>query len=666
MPRVRALRRPLPLPQDAPAPDSAPIAAIRRFLPYLWPENDPALRKRAVIALVLLVAQKCVAVVIPLLFGAAVDLVSEGEFTILALFAVLGWYAIARLLQQVFDELKHFVFARVAQRAIRNLALKTFRHMHALSLAFHLDRQTGGLSRVIERGAKSVEMLLTMAVFHILPTLLEMLLVCGILWALFDWRYAAAALVTVGGYAAYTVAVTEWRIKFRRRMNESDQRAMSHAVDSLLNFETVKYFNAEGEESRRYDSAMREYEDAAVKNRTSLSLLNIGQGVIIAAGLIVMMMMAGADVLYNGRTPGDFVVVNSYLIHLYLPLNFLGSVYREIRQALTDMEKMFEMLDAPADENPPNARPLKVRSGETEFRGVRFGYGRGEVLSGASFHVPGGKKIAVVGPSGAGKSTVARLLFRFYNPQGGAIFIDGQNLAECDAASVRAAIGVVPQEPVLFNDTIRRNIAYAKPDATDGEIERAAKAAAIHNFVSALPEGYETTVGERGLKLSGGEKQRVAIARVILKNPPLFVFDEATSALDTRTEREIQRALNDISRGRTTIVVAHRLSTVVDADEIAVLSGGTVAERGTHRQLLAQNGIYAAMWERQKRGEDGDAVSESESGLVSDSDSESESVSGLESESASDSVSVSVSDSVSESESGSVSDLESGLDRKGG
>ena len=606
MPRIHARRRPPALPQDAPAPDSAPLEAIRRFLPYLWPKDDADLRRRAVISLAFLVSQKGVAVIIPLLFGAAVDLVSGGKFTILALFAVLGWYALARLLQQVFDELKHFVFARVAQRAIRKLALRTFRHMHALPLAFHLDRQTGGLSRVIERGAKSVEMLLTMAVFHILPTLLEMVLVCGILWALFDWRYAAAALITVGGYAAYTVAVTEWRIKFRRRMNESDQQAMSHAVDSLLNFETVKYFNAEDEEARRYDAAMREYEDAAVKNRTSLSLLNIGQGVIIAVGLIVMMMTAGADVLNAGRSTGDFVVVNSYLIHLYLPLNFLGSVYREIRQAVTDMEKMFDMLDAPADENTSGSHPLNVRTGETEFRDVHFGYGRGDILRGASFHVAGGKKIAVVGASGAGKTTVARLLFRFYRPERGAILMDGQDLSECDAKSVRAAIGVVPQEPVLFNDTIRRNIAYAKPGATDSEIERAAKAAAIHNFISGLPEGYETVVGERGLKLSGGEKQRVAIARVILKDPAVFIFDEATSALDTRTEREIQQALNEISRGRTTIVVAHRLSTIVDADEIAVLSDGRVAERGTHRELLGKNGIYAAMWERQKRGEESD------------------------------------------------------------
>ena len=606
MARTRARALNFPFPQDAPAPDSAPLEAIRRFLPYLWPADDPGLRRRAVIAFALLVAQKIVAVTIPLLFGRAVDVVSGGEFTILALFAVLGWYAVARLLQQVFDELKHFVFARVAQRAIRNLALRTFRHMHQLSLAFHLDRQTGGLSRVIERGTKSVEMLLTMAIFHILPTLLEMVMVCGILWVVFDWRYAAAALVTVGGYAAYTVAVTEWRIKFRRRMNESDQRAMSHAVDSLLNFETVKYFNAEEEEARRYDSAMREYEDAAVKNRTSLSLLNIGQGVIIALGLIVMMMMAGADVLHKGRTAGDFVVVNSYLIHLYLPLNFLGSVYREIRQALIDREKMFVMLDAPADRNASGARPLRAGPGAVEFRDVHFGYGRGSVLRGASFRVAGGKKIAVVGPSGAGKSTVARLLFRFYRPERGAIFIDGQDLSECEASSIRSAIGVVPQEPVLFNDTIRRNIAYAKPGASDLEVERAAKAAAIHDFVAGLPEGYDTVVGERGLKLSGGEKQRVAIARAILKDPELFVFDEATSALDTRTEREIQQALNDISRGRTTIVVAHRLSTIVDADEIAVLSGGQIAERGSHRELLAMRGIYAAMWERQKRGEDGD------------------------------------------------------------
>ena len=566
----------------------------------MWPADNPDLRRRAATAMALLVLQQFAAAAIPPLLGRAVDLVGGGGFTAASLAAAIGAFVAARLLQNGFDELKHFFFARVAQRALRAAALKTFRHLHSLSLRFHLDRQTGGLSRVIERGVKSIELLLSMAVFHIIPTLIQIALVSGALWFLFGWRYALISAAAVAVYVVFTVKITEWRLQFRRRMNAADQRAHTRAVDSLLNYETVKYFNAENEEAERYDSALNGYEDAAVKNRTSLSLLNIGQGAVIAAGLFAVLMLAGLDASAERRTAGDFVVVYSYVVHLYLPLNFLGSVYREIRQALTDMDAMFSLLDEKTEvRDSPDARPLHLKGGEIEFRDVGFSYGRGEVLRGVSFVVRAGQKTAIVGASGGGKSTVARLLFRFYDPQRGAIFIDGQNIRECTQESVRAAVGVVPQDAVLFNDTLRRNIGYGVFGADDGAIEGAAEQAALSGFIAALPEKYETRVGERGLKLSGGEKQRVAIARAILKNPAIYIFDEATSALDSKTESEIQKAMNAAAKTGTAVVIAHRLSTIVDADEILVLADGKIAERGGHADLLAKNGVYAALWRRQ-------------------------------------------------------------------
>ncbi|MBE8158035.1 MAG: ABC transporter ATP-binding protein/permease, partial [Betaproteobacteria bacterium] len=548
------------MPVDSAESNYAPLERsaakiLADFWPYLWPAENAGLRRRAAVALVLLIAQQLAAVSIPPLLGRAVDLVGGGGFTAAALAVAVGGFVAARLLQSCFDELKHFFFARVAQRAIRAVALKTFRHLHALSLRFHLNRQTGGLSRVIERGVKSIELLLSMAAFHIIPTLIQIALVSGALWFLFGWRYAAVSAAAIIVYVFFTVKITEWRLQFRRRMNAADQRAHTRAIDSLLNYETVKYFNAENEEAARYDDSLVRYEDAAVKNRTSLSLLNMGQGAIIAAGLFAVMMLAGLDAAAERRTAGDFVVVYSYVVHLYLPLNFLGSVYREIRQALTDMDDMFSLLGEKEEvRDAPAAPPLQVRGGEVEFRNVRFGYGRGEILRGVSFTVRAGQKTAVVGESGGGKSTIARLLFRFYDPQEGEILMDGQNIREYSQESVRAAIGVVPQDAVLFNDTLGRNIGYGSLDADEKDIARAAQQAALSGFINTLPQKYETRVGERGLKLSGGEKQRVAIARAILKNPAVYIFDEATSALDSKTETEIQSAMNAAARARTALV----------------------------------------------------------------------------------------------------------------
>ena len=578
--------------------------AFTDFWPYLWPPHNADLRRRVVIACALLVLQQFAAVAIAPLLGVAVDLVGGGGFTPWVLAAAISGFILARLLQNIFDELKSYVFARVAQRAIRSLAMQTFHHLHSLSLRFHLDRQTGGLSRIIERGVKSIELLLIFLTFNILPTALGIILVCGALWWKFDWRYAAVSFVTIVGYAVYTIWVTEWRLQFRRRMNAADEHANTRAVDSLLNYETVKYFNAEKEEARRYEQAMRNYEEAAVKSRTSLSLLNIGQGVLIAVGLYVVMMLAGLSVADGKHSAGDFVVVYSYILQLYLPLNFLGSVYREIRQAATDMNKMFVLLGEKRDvQDLADAPALITRRGQVEFRDVHFGYGRGDILRGISFVAESGKKTAIVGPSGAGKSTIARLLFRFYDPQKGSILFDEQDLSQCQQDSVRTAIGVVPQDAVLFNDTLRHNIGYGTFDASFADIQRAARLAAIEQFIASLPDGYDTVVGERGLKLSGGEKQRVAIARAILKNPIVYIFDEATSALDSRTEADIQRAMNNISRARTTLVIAHRLSTIADAEQILVLSSGRIEERGRHEELLAKNGLYAAMWRRQHEEE---------------------------------------------------------------
>ncbi|HKF63232.1 MAG TPA: ABC transporter ATP-binding protein/permease [Dongiaceae bacterium] len=578
-------------------------AAVRTLLPLLWPKGEPAMRVRVAVAILCLLLAKGANILVPMLFKHLVDALSPKVATAIALpLGLLLAYGLARVMTQVFSELRDGIFARVAQRAIRKVALQTFRHLHALSLRFHLDRQTGGLSRVIERGAKGIEFLLTFLLFNVLPTLLEIALVCGILWRLYDWRYAAVTFATIAGYIWFTFALTEWRIKYRRRMNDADQEANTKAIDSLLNYETVKYFGNEEHEARRYDVALRKYETAAVRTRVSLSWLNIGQNFIIAAGVTLLMSMSALAVVAHRATVGDFVLVNAYLIQLYLPLNFLGTVYREIRQALIDMEAMFNLLGVDIEvADRPGAPDLAVTGGRIEFRHVAFGYDpRRPILKDLSFIVEPGKTLAIVGPSGAGKSTVSRLLFRFYDPTGGEILIDGQNIAEVTQASLRAALGVVPQDTVLFNDSLEYNIAYGRPSASEAEVREAARLARLSDLVTRLPDGFATRVGERGLKLSGGEKQRVAIARAILKNPAIMLFDEATSALDSHTEREIQASLAEVSLDRTTLVIAHRLSTVIDADEILVLDEGRAVERGRHGELLARGGRYAAMWARQQ------------------------------------------------------------------
>ncbi|MDA9975534.1 ABC transporter ATP-binding protein/permease [Alphaproteobacteria bacterium] len=586
---------------------------IRTLLPYLWPRGEWTIRARVVIALVCLVIAKLATVMVPVLYKEAVDVISaEGAFVVTALVGILVGYGISRVAQQGFAELRDFFFARVGQRAIRAVGLKTFRHLHSLSLRFHLDRQTGGLSRAIERGVKGIEFLLTFMLFNIVPTLLEIAMVCGILWAVFDIWYAIVTLVTVSIYIAFTFSVTEWRMKFRRQMNEMDSKANTRAIDSLINYETVKYFGNEEHEANRFDSSLRRYEDAAVRSKTTLALVNIGQGFIIAAGLTTVMTMAGYDIQSGIMTVGGFVMVNTYLMQLFQPLNFLGFVYREIKQSLTDMEAMFRLTDEQREVIDAESAPDLVANGGTvSFREVKFGYGPDrEILKGLSFEVPAGKTVAIVGPSGAGKSTISRLLFRFYDVTSGAIEIDGQDIRSITQASLRKSIGIVPQDTVLFNDSVYYNIAYGRPDASPGEIEEAAKLASIHDFVMSLPDGYNTSVGERGLKLSGGEKQRVAIARTILKRPAIFLFDEATSALDSHTEKAIQRSLAAVSADRTTLTIAHRLSTIVDADEIIVLRDGAIAERGRHHDLLDRAGIYAGMWREQQKTARGPAEDE--------------------------------------------------------
>jgi len=586
--------------------------ALASLAPHLWPASNPAIRVRVVGALALLTAAKLATVYVPLLFKRMVDLFSDPQNLPVALpLGMIAAYGVLRIAAIAFSELRDAVFARVAQRAIRTVALRTFRHLHSLSLSFHLERQTGGLSRAIERGTNGIDTLLTFMLFNIVPTLIEITLVCGILWAFFSYTYALVTLVCVVLYISYTLLVTEWRIKYRRQMNETDQEASTRAIDSLLNYETVKYFGNEQYEAARYDQALARYERASVASKSSLSLLNVGQATIIGTGLAILMAMAGRGVIAKTLTVGDFVLVNTYLIQLYIPLNFLGFVYREIKQALTDMESMFKLLDVNADvKDAPSAQPLRDGPGNVAFEHVSFSYDpRRTILDDVSFTVPAGHRVAIVGASGAGKSTISRLLFRFYDVGRGRVTIDGEDIRNATQASVRAAIGIVPQDTVLFNDTIYYNIAYGRPGASPAEIEEAARLARIHDFIMASPDGYQTMVGERGLKLSGGEKQRVAIARTILKGPRILLFDEATSALDTRTEREIQASLREVSRGRTTLVIAHRLSTIIDADEIIVLAEGRIAERGTHSDLLRHDGLYAAMWRRQQHhGDDAEPI----------------------------------------------------------
>ncbi len=594
-------------PADIPTSGSE-FRAMGALLPYLWPRGATGLRVRVVVALALLVGAKVTNVYVPVFYRDAVNLLSGEAGAVVALpIGLLFAYGIARLFAVVFGEMRDAVFAKVVQRAMRNAALNTFRHLHALSLRFHLDRQTGGLSRVIERGVAGIEFLLNFMLFNIVPTILEIVMVCGILWGLFDIWFALVTLVTIVGYIAFSLLVTEWRIKFRREMNERDTEANTKAIDSLLNYETVKYFGNEMHEARRYDVALRQYERAAIRSKVSLAMLNMGQAGIIAAGLVAIMTMAGHGVVNGTMTVGDFVMVNAYLIQLYMPLNFLGFVYRQIRQSLTDMHAMFGLLQVDREvADDPDAKPLAVDGGKIVFEDVDFGYDvRRPILKRVSFAVPPGRTVAIVGPSGAGKSTISRILFRFYDVSGGRVTIDGQDIRAVTQDSLRAAIGIVPQDTVLFNDTVYYNVAYGRPSASPAEVEEAARMARIHDFVMGLPDGYQTMVGERGLKLSGGEKQRVAIARTILKRPSILLFDEATSALDTHTEQEIQKSLREVSANRTTLTIAHRLSTVVDADEIIVLDQGEIVERGRHAQLLARGGAYAAMWERQQKSGDG-------------------------------------------------------------
>ena len=569
---------------------------------YLWPAGQVEMKFRVVTAITLLIFAKLAEVYSPQVMKQIIDVLGgKAGLVVLPVFLIIG-FGVLRVLSIAFAELRDAVFAKVGQRAIRNVALQTFRHLHNLALRYHLDRQTGGLTRSIERGTKGIDFLLNFMLFNILPTLLQIFLVCGILWAVYGFWYALVTFVTVGGYIVFTIMVTEWRIKFRRQMNESDNTANTRAIDSLLNYETVKYFGNEEHEASRFDRSLETYERAAVLSKTSLSLLNIGQAVFVGGGLTLIMVMAGTQVTDGTMTIGDFSAVFFWMLQLFMPLNFLGFVYREIKQSLIDMEAMFSLLRVGQEiADPPGAPPLKPGAGELTFDGVSFGYDmRRGILHDVSFTVPAGKTIAVVGSSGAGKSTIARLMFRFYDVTGGAIKIDGQDIRDVTQKSVRAAMGIVPQDTVLFNDTIYYNIAYGRPDATPSEIEEAARLASVHDFITRMPDGYQTIVGERGLKLSGGEKQRVAIARTILKHPAILVFDEATSALDTRTERDIQAALKTVSADRTTLVIAHRLSTIVDADEIIVLDHGRVTERGRHEALLQQDGMYAAMWQRQQ------------------------------------------------------------------
>jgi ATP-binding cassette subfamily B protein len=580
------------------------LRSLAKLAPYLWPKGALGLRARVVAAIVFLIAAKLINVYVPILYKHAIDALSGPAVIVLPIALVLG-YGLARIGAQTFTELREAIFSRVEQHAVRMVGLTTFRHLHRLSLRFHLERQTGGMSRAIERGIRGVEFLLSFMLFNLVPTLFEILLVCGVLWRFYEAEFAAATFVTIVVYIVYTTVVTDWRVKFRREMNERDSEANTKAIDSLLNYETVKYFANEEHEAHRFDTALRAYERAAVKSQTTLSMLNVGQGFIIAAGLVTVMLMAGEGVVAGTMTVGDFVLVNTYLVQLYMPLNFLGLVYRNIKQSLIDLEKMFQLLGVrPEIEDRPGALALVVPRGEIVFDDVHFRYDeRRPILKGVSFRVPPGRTLAIVGPSGAGKSTIARLLFRFYDIEQGAIRIDGQDIRAVTQDSLRRALGVVPQDTVLFNDTIRYNIGYGRPGAGDDEIEEAARLARIDEFVRRLPDGYATPVGERGLKLSGGEKQRVAIARVILKAPKILIFDEATSALDTRTERAIQASLDEVSLDRTTLVIAHRLSTVVDADEILVLDDGIVRERGTHAELVARGGAYAEMWRRQQEAD---------------------------------------------------------------
>lgn len=591
------------------------FATLGAVLPYLWPEGRRDLKLRVVAAMVMLVASKIITVWTPFAFKHATDLLTAGtkdpavSMAVLMMagpVALIAAYGLGRIMMVVFAQLRDALFAKVGQHAVRELAIRTFRHLHALSLKFHLERRTGGLSRVIERGTKGIDTILRYSLFNTIPTILEIAFVAGVLWWNFGWLYAAVIVVTVILYVAFTYWATEWRINIRRIMNDADTDANTKAIDSLLNFETVKYFGNEEHEARRFDRSMESYEQAAVKTWTSLAVLNAGQAIVFSIGLTIVMALSAVDVSQGRSTVGDFVMINALMIQLYMPLNFIGSVYRDIKQGLIDIEAMFKLLNVSPDiTDRPGATELVVSQGEIVFDRVNFAYDAARpILKDLSLTVKPGQTVAIVGPSGAGKSTISRLLYRFYEVSGGAIRIDGQNIADVTQKSLRAAVGMVPQDTVLFNDTIRYNIHYGRPEASEAEVEEAARLAQIHNFVESLPKKYDAMVGERGLKLSGGEKQRVSIARTILKGPPILILDEATSALDTMTEQEIQQALRVVSKNRTTLVIAHRLTTVVDADEIVVLDQGRIAERGRHADLLSKGGLYAAMWNRQREADE--------------------------------------------------------------
>ena len=591
------------------ADSSNPLGTLVNLWPYMWPAGRRDLKARVLWATFYLFLAKLVLLTVPYFFKWATDALNgrldmQGilpAFLLGAVVLVIA-YNLARVLQVGLNQLRDALFASVGQHAVRQLAYKTFVHMHQLSLRFHLERKTGGLSRIIERGTKGIETIVRFTILNSVPTLLEFLLTAIIFWVSYGFWYVLVTAVTVWLYIWFTIKASDWRIAIRRSMNDSDTDANTKAIDSLLNFETVKYFGNEEMEARRFDSSMARYEKAATQVWTSLGWLNFGQGVIFGLGQAVMMVMSALAVQRGEQTIGDFVFVNALLMQLSIPLNFIGFVYREIRQGLTDIEQMFDLLEVePEVVDRPDARELQIGQGAISFRNVHFAYDADRpILKGISFEVPAGKTVAIVGPSGAGKSTISRLLYRFYDIQEGAITIDGQDIRGVTQKSLRAAIGMVPQDTVLFNDTVAYNIRYGRPQASDEEVQAAAEVAQISHFIHALPEGFDTKVGERGLKLSGGEKQRVAIARTILKAPPILILDEATSALDTTTEQEIQSALDTVSKNRTTLVIAHRLSTVINADEIIVLRNGLIAERGTHAGLLEQNGLYASMWNRQR------------------------------------------------------------------
>ncbi|MBB4065580.1 ABCB family ABC transporter ATP-binding protein/permease [Gellertiella hungarica] len=586
-----------------------PFGTLKNLWPYMWPSERPDLKMRVVWATLFLVIAKFILILVPYFFKWSTDALNgkldlQGlvpAFLVGALALIIA-YNLTRILQLGLNQLRDALFASVGQYAVRQLAYKTFVHMHQLSLRFHLERKTGGLSRIIERGTKGIETIVRFTILNSVPTILEFVLTAAIFWWGYGFSYLAVTAVTVWAYIWFTVKASDWRISIRRAMNDSDTEANTKAIDSLLNFETVKYFGNEDMEAKRFDASMARYEKSATDVWTSLGWLNFGQGVIFGLGTTVMLIMSGLAVQRGEQTIGDFVFVNAMLLQLAQPLNFIGFVYREIRQGLTDIEQMFELLEVEAEvTDRPDAVPLAIRQGAIAFRDVHFAYDpERPILKGISFEVPAGKTVAVVGPSGAGKSTLSRLLYRFYDIQSGAITVDGQDIRDVTQKSLRAAIGMVPQDTVLFNDTIAYNIRYGRPGATDEEVMAAAEIAQIGDFIRRLPDGPKTKVGERGLKLSGGEKQRVAIARTILKAPPILILDEATSALDTTTEREIQSALDLVSKNRTTLVIAHRLSTVINADEIIVLKDGLIAERGTHEGLLEQGGLYASMWNRQR------------------------------------------------------------------